>query len=130
MIQPRRTTMHSQPAPFRLRRHLSIATLILRSALPVLELLFVPAILAETSVPAPTHIKSAEQESQPRRRAVPNAHAVSTQPHRPAKAIAAEPAALSAPIRLASQPPNRARVSWDSRGLEIEAYNSSLNQIL
>jgi hypothetical protein len=29
-----------------------------------------------------------------------------------------------------NQPPNQARVSWDSRGLEIEASNSSLNQIL
>jgi hypothetical protein len=34
------------------------------------------------------------------------------------------------PIWPANQPPNQAKVSWDSRGLEIEAFNSSLNQIL
>jgi hypothetical protein len=28
------------------------------------------------------------------------------------------------------QPPNQARMTWDSSGLEIEASNSSLNQIL
>jgi hypothetical protein len=37
---------------------------------------------------------------------------------------------LPAPIWPANQPPNQAKVSWDSRGLEIEASNSSLNQIL
>jgi hypothetical protein len=47
-----------------------------------------------------------------------------------AEAIAARPPASPAPIWPANQPPNQARVSWDSRGLEIEASNSSLNQIL
>ena len=36
----------------------------------------------------------------------------------------------NAPETLANQPPNPAMVRWDSRGLEIEASNASLDQIL
>jgi hypothetical protein len=35
-----------------------------------------------------------------------------------------------APIWPANLPPNQAKVSWDGRGLEIEAFNSSLDEIL
>jgi len=41
-----------------------------------------------------------------------------------------ENAASPAPIWPANQPPHQAKVSWDSRGLEIDAFNSSLKQIL
>jgi len=44
-------------------------------------------------------------------------------------AAAAQPNALLVPVRTA-QSLNQATVSWDSRGLKIEASNSSLNQIL
>jgi hypothetical protein len=46
------------------------------------------------------------------------------------EAIAVQPSASPAPIWPASQAPRQARVSWDGRSLEIEASNSSLDQIL
>ena len=56
--------------------------------------------------------------------------AASTQRPPAPEAIAARPPAVPAPVWPANLPPNQARVSWDSRGLKIEASNSSLNQIL
>jgi hypothetical protein len=88
-----------------------------RVALSVLALLVVPAILGEKNLPAQTH---APQVTNP----------ASTQRQPAPQAIAAPPPASPPPILPANQPPNQARVSWDSRGLEIEANNSSLNQIL
>jgi hypothetical protein len=136
LMQPRPKTMNPQLAPARLRRQGFLQTLVLGLALPVLALLVVPAILAETNLPAQQATKSAQQQeaaakpAQPRRRAAAHAHAASTQSQPAPEAIAAPPAASPAPILPANQPPNRARVSWDSRGLQIEASNSSLNQIL
>ena len=71
-----------------------------------------------------------------------SAHAQSSQAAKPApqqtpEANAVQPPPASSEI-IAAQPPSTradppaigARVSWDNRGLEIEASNSSLNQIL
>jgi hypothetical protein len=122
--------MNSQPAPWRLRGQGSLETLVLGRAplvlaLLVLALLVVPAILGGKSLLAQTHVPLATTPAQQQKDAEP------AQPRRPAPEIMAErPPASPAPISPASQPPNQARVSWDSRGLEIEASDSSLNQIL
>ena len=52
---------------------------------------------------------------------------------KPAIAVAAVPAAPPAPVKPnwpVDQPPQAAHVTWDSHGLEINASNSSLDQIL
>jgi hypothetical protein len=88
----------------------------------VLALFVVSAILGGKNLPAQIHAPQATKPAQQQKAA---------QPSRPAtEAIAAQSTASPAPIWPANQPPNQARVSWDSRGLEIEAFNSSLNQIL
>lgn len=51
-------------------------------------------------------------------------------PHAKPAAAHAVPAAPPKPNWPAEQPPNPAKVSWDSQGLAIEASNSSLEQIL
>ena len=107
-MQPRSTTMNRQAALLRLRRQRFLQTLVLELMASVLALLVVPAILGATNLLAQTH---APQATKPEQR-------------QPA------PEASPSPILPADQPPNRARVSWDSRGLEIEASNSSLDQIL
>jgi hypothetical protein len=83
--------------------------------------LVVSAILCGKNLSAQTHAPQGTKPAQEQNPAQP-AHPAS-------EAITAQPPALPAPIWLASQP-NRARVSWDSHVLEIEAFNSSLNQIL
>ncbi len=105
-----------------------------------LALSVVPAILGGKNLPAQTHApqvtETAQQQkadakaAQPRRHAAAHPHAASTQRQPATEAIAAQLPASPAPTSPANQPPNQARVSWDSRGLEIEASNSSLNQIL
>ncbi len=134
MMQPRPKTLNSQLGPSRPRRQRFLEKTILG-----LALLVAPAILAETNLPAQTHttqaIRPAQQQvaavkpTQPRRAAA-HSHAVSTKRQPAPEPIVAQLPASPAPIWPANQPPNRARVSWDSRGLEIEASNSSLNQIL
>jgi hypothetical protein len=137
VMQLRPKTMNPQPAPSRLRRQGFLVTLVLGLSLSVPALSVVPAILgaknlhAQTYAPhatKPAEQKAAAKPTQPRHRAA--APAASTQ-HEPApEAIAAPPPASPPPILPANQPPNRARVRWNSRGLEIEASNSSLDQIL
>jgi len=73
---------------------------------------------------------AAPKPAQPHRRAAAPAQAVSPQPRPAPEEITTPPPASPAPIWPANQPPNQARVVWDSRGLDIEAYNSSLAQIL
>jgi hypothetical protein len=110
-------------------------------ALSVLELLVVTAILGGKNLPAQTHTpphasqstKQAPQQkpaAQPRRRAAAHARVATIELPPAPEAIAAPPPAPPAPIWPANQPPNQAKVNWDSRGLEIEASNSSLDQIL
>jgi hypothetical protein len=125
VMRPRPKTINPQPAPSRPRRQGFLETLVLGLAPSVLALLAVPAILGGKNLPAQTH---APQVTKP---AEQKAVAKSAQPRQPApEAIAAGPPDSPAPIWPANQPPNQARVSWDSRGLEIEASNSSHNQIL
>jgi hypothetical protein len=138
VTQPRPKAMNSRPVPWRLRRQEFLETLVSRRALPVLALLLMPAILDGKNLFAQTCGQQAAKPGQqqkvvstsaePRRRDA--AHAASTQCPPAPETIAAPPSAAPAPILPANQPPNRARVSWDGRGLEIEAANSSLNQIL
>ncbi|MDR3752429.1 MAG: hypothetical protein P4K93_01945 [Terracidiphilus sp.] len=114
--------------------------MVLGLALSALVLFVVPGILGGRILSAQTHVpqaaKPASQQTaaakpvQPRRRVAARAHAASTERRPVPEAIAAPPPATPAPIWPANQPPNRARVSWDGRGLKIEASNSSLNQIL
>jgi hypothetical protein len=129
--------MNHQPAPSRLRQGF-LETSVLGLAFSVLALLVVPPILggkklhAQTDAPQATkqarQQKTAAKPNQTRRHAT--TPAASTQQEHAPEAIAAPPPGLAIPITPANQPPNPARVSWDSRGLEIEASNSSLNQIL
>ena len=140
MMQPRPKTMNPQPAPSRLRRRRFLETLLLGPTLSVFALLVVLAILDGKNLPAQTNApqasKPAQQQkvtteaAQPRRHAATHARDASTQRRPAPEAIAARPPAPLAPLWPANQPPNQARVSWDSRGLEIEASNSSLSQIL
>jgi hypothetical protein len=69
-----------------------------------------------------THTASAHRRARVRRAAV---HAT-----KPAAAVPAAPPAPPKPNWPAQQPPNPAKVTWDSQGLAIEASNSSLDQIL
>jgi hypothetical protein len=112
VIQPRPKTMNPPPAPSRQRRQGSLETLILG-----VTLLVVPAIQGGKNLLAQAHAPQATKQAQQQKTAVP-------------EAIGARPPASPVPIWPVNQPPNLARVSWDSRGLEIEASNSSLNQIL
>jgi hypothetical protein len=138
MMQPRPKTMNPQPAASRLRRQGFLETLIRGLALSVLALLIVPAILDGKNLPAQTvapqstmpepQQKARAKSAQPRRLAAAPPRAASIEPQ-PAPEATLSPAA-TAPVWPADQPPNQAKVSWDSRGLEIEASNSSLEQIL
>jgi hypothetical protein len=108
-------------------------------ALSVLALWGVSAILGGKNLPAqsdpPQSAKPAQQQqaaakaAQPRRAAA-HARVASIEPEPAPEAIAAPPPAPPAPNWPADQPPNQAKVSWDSRGLEIEAFNSSLDEVL
>jgi hypothetical protein len=140
MMQPPPKTMNTQPAPSRLRWQGFLEMLVSGLALSVLALLAVPAILGVKNLPAQTHApqstkpaqkqKAVARPAQPRRRAAAYARVASIESGPAPGAIAAPPSAPPAPIWPADQPPNQAKVSWDSRGLEIEASNSSLDQIL
>src|SRR4029078_9501784 len=101
VMEPRRKTMNPQLAPSRLQRKSLPAILVLGLSFSAIALFVVPAMLGETNLPAPTNAQHATRPAQE----VPVANP-------------------------ANQAPKQASVSWDSRGLEIEAFNSSLNQIL
>jgi hypothetical protein len=121
VMQPRPMTMNCQPLPSRQRRQEFIETLIFGLTPSVLALLVVPAILGRTNLLAQTHAPQATKSALRQKAAEP------AQPRRTAtETIATPPPVSPAPIL----PANQARVSWDSRGLEIEASNSSLKQIL
>ena len=132
--------MSLQPAPSRLPGQRFLETLVRGLALSVLALLVVAAILSGKNLPAQTDApqstkplqqkKAAAKPAQPHRRTAAHARVPSIEPRPGPHAIAAPPPAPPAPISPANLPANHARVSWDSRGLEIVASNSSLNQIL
>jgi hypothetical protein len=102
------------PMQHLVRRQRSLVTLALGFALSVL-----PAILGGKKLSA--HAQS-PQAAKPAQQQKPQANAV--QP------AASEIAAAQPPSIRTDPPANGARVIWDNRGLEIEASNSSLNQIL
>src|ERR1700722_19490665 len=86
----------------------------------VLALLVVPVVLGGKNLLAQTYdsqtTKSVQQTAATRSRRGEEALTKITAPQAPASS--------------ASQSPDPAKVSWDGRSLEIEASNSSLNQIL
>ena len=107
--------MNPRIAPSRLRRSGFLETLVLGPVLFV-----VPAILGGENLPAQIPAQQVTKPAQQQQEATKPAP----------EAIAAQPPASPAPIWPANQSPNQAKVNWDSRGLEIEASNSSLDQIL
>jgi hypothetical protein len=138
VMHPRPKMMNAETASSRLGQQGSLVTFVLRLAFSVLTLLVVPVILNGKKLPAQTHAPQAtklvKQQSltrptQQRRRVAAHADATSTQRQTAPEAIIT-PLPSSAPIWPANQSPNQARVSWDGHGLEIEASNSSLNEIL
>jgi hypothetical protein len=140
MMEPRPKTTNPPPAPSHLRRQAFLEALVRGLALSVLALLAVPAVLGGKNLPAQTSAPQSTMSTQlqkavakpalPHRRAAAHAHVASIEPRPASETIVALPPAPPAPIWPANQPPNQAKVSWDSRGLEIEASNSSLYQIL
>lgn len=86
----------------------------------VLALVVLPALLAgantSAQVPDPQAAR-AEQRQNTAEKHVP-------------EATSAQPPVSPASNGLAQRPPGQAKVTWDGRGLEIEASNSSLDQIL
>jgi hypothetical protein len=139
MMQPWPKTMNLQPAPSHLRRQRFLETLVRGLALSILALLVVPAILGGKNLPAQPHAPQSTKPAQPqkaakaarqRRRAAAHTRVAPIEPRPAPEAIAAPPPSPPAPIWPVNQPPNQATVSWDGRGLEIEASNSSLDQIL
>ena len=79
-----------------------------------LALLIVPSTMGAKKLLAQTHAPQTKQPAQ-----------------QSTAADAAKPRQLPpSPTWPADQPPNPAVIRWDSRGLEIEASNSSLDQIL
>jgi hypothetical protein len=111
MMQRRTRTVNPQPAPSRLRRQ--------RLLEAVLALLVVPAVLGGESLSAQSQAPQATLAQQQKVAAKPAS-----------EAIVVQSSASPPSIWPANQPPRQARVSWDGRGLEIEASNSSLDQIL
>lgn len=132
--------MNPQPVPSRQRWRGYPQRSVLGIALSVLAHLIVPVILVGKNLPAQTHApqstkpaqqqKAAAKSARVGRRVVAHARVAVIERLGASEAIAAPPSAPPTPIWPANQPPNRATVSWDSRGLEIEAFNSSLDQIL
>jgi len=131
-------TMHPQPTLLRRRRLLE--TLVRGVALSVLALLAALAIMGGKNLRAQTNAsqsanpaqqqKAVAKPAKPSRRAAAHASVAAIEPPPAPEAIATPLPAPPPPIWPANQPPNQAKVSWDSRGLEIEAFNSSLDQIL
>ena len=71
----------------------------------------------------------ASQTTQPSQQQKTEVNSVQPRPAAP-DVTPPQPPSSPAPIADTNRSPNDAKVSWDNRGLEIEASNSSLNQIL
>lgn len=114
--------------------------MVLGLGLSAFAFLVVPAILGGKNLAAQSGAlqasKPAQQQhatvehGQSRRPAAAHARAVWGRGRPVPEEMAAPPLAPPVPISPANQPPNQAKVSWDSHALEIEASNSSLDQIL
>lgn len=91
-------------------------------------------LAAQTPPSAHRKVSPAQHKvSAQHRRAVPRRHSASTRKKAaPAAAVQppAPPPAPPPPDWPVKQEPKPAKVTWDSRGLEIQASNSSLDQIL
>jgi hypothetical protein len=91
-------------------------------------------LFAQTQAPQTTNPvqqqRSTDKPDRTRRRAALHSDAASAQRTTPPETITEAPLASPIPNWPANQPPNHARVIWDSHGLKIEASNSSLAQIL
>jgi hypothetical protein len=110
--------MNPRSTHSRLYRQRFLEALLSRLEPWVLVLFVVSAILGGKNLSAQAYAPQATKPEQQQKDAV-----------KPAQPRGSNPEAIAEPAP-ANQPPNRARVSWDSRGLEIEASNSSLDQIL
>lgn len=115
-----------------LSRGLRIITPLAGAALLILWTFLSPKLLhgqasAASQTTPPASAKPAAHRSAAHRRATVHRAALRT---RPAAAAPVAPPAPPKPNWPAEQPPNPAKVSWDSQGLAIEASNSSLDQIL
>lgn len=121
LMQPWLKTMSDKPAPSHLRRQGSLVTLVLGLSLSV-----VPAILSGKNLHAQTQAPQATKPAQHQKAEVDSVETPRAVP----EVIAVRPPASQAPIGDVNPPSNEASVSWDNRGLEIKASNSSLNQIL
>jgi hypothetical protein len=121
LMQPWLNTMSDKPTPSRLGRQGSLVTLVLG-----LSLLVVAAILSGKNLTAQTQVPQATKPAQHQKAGV---NPVET-PRATPEVIAVRRPASQVPIGNAPFPPNEASVTWDNRGLEIKASNSSLNQIL
>ena len=140
MIERCSKATNQKSARPRLRRQRSHSVSVLRLALSVLAVLAVPttpggkSVLAQANAPLSTkpiqQQDATAQPSQLRRRAGAHPHATSIQYMLAPDAMATPPLAPPVPVWPANQPLREARVTWNSRGLEIEANNSSLVDIL
>jgi hypothetical protein len=140
VIQLRSKTMNPSTRSSRVGRQGFRETLVLRFAFSVVALLVVPTVLGGKILPAQTNGSQATMPAQKqqagadiarsRPSAATHADAATTQRQPGPDEITVQPLASPAPIWPANQPPNPAVVRWDRRGLEIEAANSSLNQVL
>lgn len=143
-VMQQRPDMNTQAAHSRLRRKRSFETRALGFALTIVAPFIVPAIvggrkLAGQTAALPAKAPAQQQSggyhvAQPQRSTAEADQAASMQLRATPEPIGVQFPAVPAPIRsakeLAEQPAKRATVSWDSRGLKIEASNSSLRQIL
>lgn len=136
MTKPR-LKMNCWPVPSRSHRQGFAERSVIRLALSVLAVLAVAAVLGGKTLHAQTYVpQTTPQAQQPETAAEPYqlrrapAYGAASRQSRPVpEAIAARPSDAP-PIWAANQQLSEARVNWDTRGLEIEAHNASLVQIL
>jgi hypothetical protein len=132
--------MNPQPITPHLREQGFLEGSVLGLALFVLALSIVAAVFGGKNLRAQTNAPQATIPTQPQKaaakfarppsRAAAQSDAILTEPLPVPKQITELSSASSTPITPANRPPKSATVRWDRRGLEIEASNSSLDQIL
>ena len=123
-------TMNLRPAPLSASRQGPFETLALVLVPSIFALFFVPTLFGGKTLPAQTTNPAQEHKYAAKPALTRRAVAASTLTQSAPDTTAVSPPSSPVPIRPASQASNPARVSWSSRGLEIEASNSSLEQIL
>jgi hypothetical protein len=127
MMKSQQKTMNRQPAPPRRPPQKPVHG----TAYSSLALLIVAAIAAGKNLPAQTHALHAagtlQQQETTARPTPPRGAAVGVEARPAPEARVAPP---PDPIWPANQPLHEATITWENRGLEIDANNSSLVQIL